>query len=689
MTDKVYGITPNPNDEESEEWISVEIEDSGDIFDGEYEDVGFTPKIVKHEIPEGMTLTNTLEGRLTEKGKRFQSVWQELVSSVLAEEYSEREGVEFNQDLINDDAFIGTERDRKLKEMTESGEITEELADLLDGSFRRRPGYLTPQESGILYRFDDEFKTFIDSDPEKSEKEKERNIFDRAHSMGLIELRPHYKEDIFESPLSKAIKKYPSSQKHIPSDIIRGLRKRASRGEAPFREEEIRYTGLADFLENSNRVSKDDLLEYLRFNKIKVNEVVRPEEGSVIYPGYQAIRGGKDYTEITLNYAPVKMIEGKKKYYPYYEIFRKNHGEDEYRPVITLDSKWRAEDLAKRMSQNLENVDIIIKEKYEVDTMFDRGHYPEDNTIVHLRLSEFNEVDADNKILLVQEIQSDWYQLGAKYGYEGDPAPEINIVYNEKKTRDPYTAWIDNKLYGMGESFEEAKENAIAFLDRIRPPHGPFNDVKDWTALALRRAIKEAVNRNIDKIALTTGDQQLLMYSDFLARRADSIRYVKHQEDFTGPYGDIIEGQDFPMVDIELIKDGNVINTIKEIPVRGMTSQVLDGRTRDFTLDEIIGDTLSEKIRASEQKSGEFDIMEATPKGSGMRQYYDVIVPSVAGQLIKRYGVELGESTILSEENNKLRCNSPVESYSESVNVYSFPITDEMREDIGGKLSLY
>jgi hypothetical protein len=103
---------------------------------------------------------------------------------------------------------------------------------------------------------------------------------------------------------------------------------------------------------------------------------------------------------------------------------------------------------------------------------FQSGHWSERNVVAHIRMNERTDADG-RKVLFIEEIQSDWAQGGRKGGFR-------------PRNPDP----LEQRPYG-------------------EVPSGPFvTKTEAWVSLALKRAIRYAVDNGFDRVAFTTGEQQ-------------------------------------------------------------------------------------------------------------------------------------------------------------------------------------
>jgi hypothetical protein len=173
------------------------------------------------------------------------------------------------------------------------------------------------------------------------------------------------------------------------------------------------------------------------------------------------------------------------------------------------------------------------------DFMHQTHHGDEPNVLFHLRVADH--VDAEGKKgLLIDELQSDWHQQGAKKGYG-------------PKYEDRYRAYYDTPTgqvdIGFGKTQEEVNRMVKASGWEGMPvkiktekttakvgqgvPDAPFKE--NWYQLGLKRAIKEAADTGMDRVYLTTGNRQALRYSED-QRKGMEQWYDKTYKNFLDKY---------------------------------------------------------------------------------------------------------------------------------------------------------
>ena len=269
---------------------------------------------------------------------------------------------------------------------------------------------------------------------------------------------------------------------------------------------------------------------------------------------------------------------------------------------------------------------------------FRSSHFDEPNILAHMRVND--RVDADGKkMLLIEELQSDWHQAGREKGYRGneqktpydDPAyvqareraMELGNEFNRNNHRPDRQAEIEPML-------REARRVERSFTDRNnrignQVPDAPFKDT--WHQLALKRALKYAADNGYERVGLTTGKQQSQRYN--LGTQVDHISY-------------------------EPTKKGFYINVIsKDGP------NVLNGDYYAKEMEGIVGKELNQKMLAKQGKN-EFnpeiepdlaevrrlDGVDLQLEDKGMKKYYDEIYPTFLAKQAKKYGAQVGETRI-------------------------------------------
>ena len=265
--------------------------------------------------------------------------------------------------------------------------------------------------------------------------------------------------------------------------------------------------------------------------------------------------------------------------------------------------------------------------------IFSSAHWVQPNVLAHLRLNDRTDADG-NRVLFVEELQSDWQSEARKKGFAAPPGeqnmPDLLARAQYESAGEGSTNWrwrLPDGTGGLQPSREAAERAAAEALNqRTRPgvPRAPFIDTTDkWLTLALKRIVKLAVDEGYDRVAFVTGEQSADRYD--LSKQVDSISWRKN-----GATGRTVavELPSAGVAEILTNADGKIVG------VRG--ARDVFANMQDRGLDEAIGKELAQKIMA--EPEGTLTGEGLKVGGEGMRAFYDKIVPSAMNSLLKKLG---------------------------------------------------
>jgi hypothetical protein len=304
----------------------------------------------------------------------------------------------------------------------------------------------------------------------------------------------------------------------------------------------------------------------------------------------------------------------------------------------------------------------------------------EPNILASIRVSDRIGPNGE-KILHVEEIQSDWHQKGRQARAE-----EVNRLVKSGMSKQEAQAAVPED-YGystnmaarrkeLGDRYKsgELSLDQYDYLDRelTSVPDAPFK--KDWQELALRRVMQEAAEGGYDKVALTPGAEQAARYD--LSQHVDQIAYNPS----TGYFTATKEGQ--PVADISRLTPTEVVSHIGQ----EATDKLLQSPANNIGLHVLSGEDL---------KVG----------GEGMKGFYDKMLPDYLNKMGKQYGVQVDEIGIRSPDGRSdaaMKLGVTPQDYAamspeekaifheklDDINakpLHSFEVTPQMREDINTK----
>jgi hypothetical protein len=422
--------------------------------------------------------------------------------------------------------------------------------------------------------------------------------------------------------------------------------------------DELEWTGLKDFLKEKKSVTDKDIQDYLTDNRVEVME-------TVYGPGKYdpANWPPEDLNQRVLNYEKYTLPGGAKN--------------REF--VFSLPQIDNAEQLSK-----LNNV-----RGYR----FASSHFTENNVLAHMRVND--RVDTDGKkVLLIEELQSDWHQAGRDKGYmtperKAAEQGKLNSIVTERQKlleeqrrleelALPYTSqgkdapseivgrWstVSNRLQTL-----QTEQNQLGKTFDTGVPDAPMKD--NWYQFPLKRALKIAVDEGYDRIALTNSSRQIDRYEYLPPHRTSS------PEDLRGNLDSII---------VRNRVDGLYITVNKKNGSLDPDYEGTQFMAEDKDLDKLFGKETANKIR---ENIGKPTLEGFIPKfhlfateengltigGEGMKKYYDEVYPDSLKKLSKKYDAKLGNTRIEIGDGSGGRIEEPV-TYLE--------ITPKMREALSG-----
>jgi hypothetical protein len=305
-----------------------------------------------------------------------------------------------------------------------------------------------------------------------------------------------------------------------------------------------------------------------------------------------------------------------------------------------------------------------LKKQYNALTpTFKSSHYPDLNILVHTRLSDRTGPN-NEKILHVEEIQSDWAQQGRKTGFDTpERAKRIAVLQEEERNlQNRYNDLRQQKLGlepksgGVGEPLEypegyspelaarltremrNTQSEIIATRDKMPGPVSPsapyVTNTAAWTDLALKDILREAAEGGYDKVVWTPGVEQAKRYD--LSKSVEQLLYSANP-DGTYQLSAIMQGR------------GNMLG--ETIPAD--------------KLSDYVGQEVAKKIVSGEGKRTEVASRSSNKEymqslsgdglkigGEGMKGYYDKIVPNQLSKLVKKLDPEakIGRDTIQTQD---------------------------------------
>jgi len=248
-----------------------------------------------------------------------------------------------------------------------------------------------------------------------------------------------------------------------------------------------------------------------------IDELTNPElengiSGATKYQQYQ-LPGGENYREILLT-----LPEKAPAMYPNFDLYFQAKFSDYADPSNPLYAMAQKE--AKRnwdATGGKIEVDDFSGNKVGLSTgNYTSSHFDQPNILAHMRVND--RIDADGKkMLLIEEVQSDWHQAGREKGYK---TKARKVTEEQKQEFKKLNAIDDGDRTGqMNERLDELESLIAGESQGV--PDAPFKGT--WHQLALKRALKYAADNGYDRVGLTTGRQQAERYQ--LSKQISEVHY--------------------------------------------------------------------------------------------------------------------------------------------------------------------
>lgn len=446
---------------------------------------------------------------------------------------------------------------------------------------------------------------------------------------------------IFYSALAEAVDAIPQNSGSVQQwkGIVANL---SGKG---IKQAEIEWTGILDWLDlQDGKVSKAAIMEYLRDNGVRVEEVLLGTDRKVqkVPTGWAVIEPDGEVYSIYGGMGEALAVAEHGTLPPQYSKYVLPGGERYRELLLTLPDRDNRREAALRAvdeaetrysaSRSIEDYSALVKARDVVNASgglkkeFRSQHFQGyANILAHVRFDE--RVDAEgHRILLIEEIQSDWAQDGKKRGFSGSGQKGEAVSHRNEGAEESYGVhWADGDVewgYRDMAAAQRAAEEGRGMRDAV--PSAPFvADTKAWIGLVLKRMIRFAAESGFEAVAWTTGEQQVERYD--LSKQVRSVAWNgRHNDAEKSVTIDPISGNG-----IEFVVQPNGIVGGRS---GGGSGLAFDGKH----ITDVVGKELGERLLS--EPYGDVRGNGLKVGGDGMQVFYDRIVPQVANELLKKLG---------------------------------------------------
>ena len=379
------------------------------------------------------------------------------------------------------------------------------------------------------------------------------------------------------------------------------------------RNEEIKWTGIEEWLDlQEGKVEKQAILNWVAGNKVKLNDVIlNAKNGLTDDQMYEyVVAMGEDPDSMTRD----DMVSAIVDHYGWKRSRVEGTKHRQYTEPGGDDSTY---------------TEIVLVDPtampYKINDKIHFGVESKGKAIGWIRSIVRKDVDG-NDVLFLEEIQSQRGQEGRDAGF---------ITEAEAKEYEGLSARTLKELLPAAEAdrYAELKKKA----DMV--PSAPFvEDTKAWTGLLLKRAIAFAQTQGINRIAWTTGEQQVERYK--LSKSIDELLITKNEN---GTFNVLAKKNNSEVINQSSLTEKELTKAVG----KGLSAKAMDS---------------GEELRLVGE---EMDI-----GGEGVSYYYNTTVPSVAKTIVGKDAVSVMD---LEDTGDQLGFVVP-ESLQEQVANDGFPM---------------
>lgn len=497
------------------------------------------------------------------------------------------------------------------------------------------------------------------------------------------------------------------------------------------KQAEMDWMQFDEFVDGKKLLTRVDIQEWADQNKIEVQEVEKSDanQGRKDYVSrrmseldsdinnwadiglskWEVKKAEKEYAKLSKEYDEILKNTSPTKFSQYTEPGGENYKE----MLLTMPQKPTSKPYKQWLNENWNGTDDAeARQLYSIqidenEPNFNSSHFNEPNILAHIRFDERTGKNGE-KVLFIEEIQSDWAQKGKKEGFKGaillSHKKELDGFYQELEQTNKELDTTLKQMHEMGlpqgsgstliqdfssgvsvalYSVNKEYRNLSNYLDTVRNnkeydgikgkmeeienkarelgtkrnnlivnrnileqkaaekesalkiakesnsyiPNMPFKKTDQWVNLSLRRMMTYAAENGFDAIAWTTGEMQADRYD--LSKQIDLIEGAR----LSGGY------------ELTAKKDGNTVFSKSNMSI----SEVED----------TFGKDIAHKIENQESSLIDLSGLDLKVGGSGMKGFYDNIIPAQANKIGKQFGaqvqtIEIPDSEVAYNENKEL-----------------------------------
>lgn len=427
----------------------------------------------------------------------------------------------------------------------------------------------------------------------------------------------------------------------------------------------------------SKALPREEVIKHLEANRLPIEETQLGGEGRNTSTKFsdKTLSGGKNYREVLLHTPPASADEHRKVLADLEQARRaKADAFAALRQANEANAPNRSDmrtTYAQALMRHDELQDKAAQSNREAGANnYRSSHWDDPNVLAHVRMSDRRGPNGE-KVLHVEEVQSDWGQQGRDQGFARDPEdlkqaakarddyvaglparvraeidrriekargegkePDVETAKQvvEELTQDPFGA---ARFLGETDKHNEMRNAAMPSRDlKPQTPRGPYVDnTQKWTDLALKRVLHEAAHGGYDKIVVTPGDEQNKRYD-----LSSQVKNIQYYPDIGYLHATTHDNQGVEHNDVKPEDLSKHIGKEAADRILKQGMQRYEGRGR-------LGGEFYHELKGDGLKMG----------GAGMRGYYDNILPKRLQALAQQHDpqakVQLGGYALKTPQN--------------------------------------
>lgn len=408
------------------------------------------------------------------------------------------------------------------------------------------------------------------------------------------------------------------------------------------KSEELEWRNFAKHFEDKkpeDKVTKEEVQDWADSNRVEVQEVMKEEDhppiefeetteyGDPVWVSSKVdpIRSGGDEAVLVIrelkdkhayenedelgNYYAVEISSDYRYGEQYVDNFdtiddAKRYIETHYSSIGSIDSA-KFKKYTEKGGSDYRELLLTLPERTREESNFRSTHYSEPNILAHVRFNTRRGKNGE-KILFLEEVQSDWHQEGREKGYNlsSEKTTPMDAEYRALVNKNADA--VSSGRLPLPEDVARAKEleDALIRSDKSKISDAPFK--KSWPQLIMKRMLAYAAENGFDAIAWTRGEQQVDRYR--LSKTASKITY---------------DGSDLKAFN----HNGDEIISRSEISPEDLPS--------------LIGENASERLMSQKPEGNLRTIsgVDLDIGGKSMKVFYDEMLPNFSNKIFKRFGI--------------------------------------------------